>query len=113
MTGPRAPELHSLAFAGCADAMLLLDVEGCVLELNPAAERLLARRATEALGRGIDETLEPASPLAPLIEEARQGRTARALSPGATLGLGSERTIAVDGSLSPLFDAEGAYKGAL
>jgi PAS domain S-box-containing protein len=57
----RAGERKSAMQLAALDAIVSIDVGGRVIELNPAAERMLGYRAADVIGKDADELLIPAS----------------------------------------------------
>ncbi len=94
-------------FAHSADALALLDLEGRVLEMNPAAMALLSESSFDVAGRHLAElpwwSNDPAATRANLegaVEQCQQGET---YTTRADIALGgSDETRAFDVSLRPI-----------
>ncbi|OQX10687.1 MAG: hypothetical protein BWK76_20290, partial [Desulfobulbaceae bacterium A2] len=55
---PSSEEMHALA-GQTADAIVLMDLEGCITYWNPAAERMFGYSPDECLGRSLHELVVP------------------------------------------------------
>jgi len=95
------------------DAVLAIDLEGCITDWNPAATRIFGHDSVEAVGQPLDQLLVPPS----LHEQAHQAldRVTRgeSVSPFDTVRLrkdGSEVQVSI--SISPVRDVKGRVVGA-
>lgn len=88
------------------DGVVVLDLAGHVVDLNPAAERMLGRPAASALGRPAQDVLAPLDCVALLASAAAEARAE------VTVGDGPRRRV-YDALLSPLHDGRGRPAGRL
>jgi diguanylate cyclase (GGDEF)-like protein len=95
------PVARSLVMETMRDAVLVVDAHGHVVDINPAAQRLFARSASETIGRPVAALIAPQRHPAPCpdpgvydlrLEHADEGRD-------------------VELSVTPLADARGATAG--
>lgn len=120
MAGTEATNLYFQAFSCCADAMLLVDEQGRIRELNPAAERLFDRSAAAARGQALDQMLHPPAtaantpaPIGALVEQALRERAPRELPKETALLREGAPSALLSGSVSPVVDDQGACHLAL
>ena len=86
--------------------MLLLDAKGRVEDLNPAAERLVARPSTEVCGAAVDALLRPSTSLTDLVEQAIRTRLGVPLPEGTQIDLAPDMRVDVEGRVDPLSDTD-------
>lgn len=105
-------------FKGMADGLIVTDADGKVSWVNPAAEALTGRRASEAVGYPLwevfpvvdEESRERRDP--PLSYVLDRGRLVRLTRRAVLISKGGEE-IPVGGSVSPLSGPSGEIDGAL
>lgn len=97
------PVAHRAVIEGMSDAVLVLDSQGRVVDLNPAAERLTGWRAARAFGIPVGTLL----PEAGLVESAASATEMRAEVPLTHDG----RPRSFDLQVSPLVERDGALSG--
>ncbi len=110
---------YQLALSSLAEAVIATDIDGRISYVNPAAERLAATSATEAVGRTLEEIIG-------LVDETDRRLLSdpvrQALTSGAAVSLGrrallisradaSERSIEL--SATPMRNAAGEQVGAV
>jgi PAS domain S-box-containing protein len=96
---------RKLVIDGLSDGMLVLDLQNRIVDLNPAAERLMNMPATQIIGRNIGEVLATRRP--DLIERYRDVlETQEEIS----IGEGATRHV-IELRLSPLKDQRGSLLG--
>lgn len=101
-----APAVHSAVFEHMADGAIVVDDRGCVVDLNPAAARMVDRPASAVAGRPVVQVL-PAWP--GWVERAADP----SVGPGEiVLGEGTGRRY-LELRLTPLYDARGRPNGWL
>ena len=106
---PRPPWADVLA--SIEDAIVVLDHDGCITDLNPAAEQLLGLSASQAIG----SELATVSPAAPWVTEMARG----ALGEGAGRRRGEGtlhtrgRDVPLRAACAPVVDADGLRRGAV
>ncbi len=96
------PVAREVVIESMSEGVLVLDAESRIVDLNPAARRLIGRSASDAVGRPADHVLPPALTLA--VSEFAPAETWREVACG-------ERWL--DLGLSPLYDQRGRYSGQL
>lgn len=90
------------------DAVLLLDGEGRVAYLNPAAEGLVGCSSPAALGRPFADVVALTPALVDGLIGALQVHDPLRLAPHSTLRRADGSTCAVEGSVAPLIDESGS-----
>jgi PAS domain S-box-containing protein len=100
------PVAHSTVVAGMRDGIVALDVQGRVIDMNPAAERILARPAALTLGQPVEQLLAGQTDL---LERCR-GVTEAHLE--ITLGE-AEALRSYEVQIGPLLDRRGQVTGRL
>ena len=104
MSAPAKPPALSAALARAAvdsvgDAMVLVDLDGAVLHLNPRAEELFGRSREQSVGHPV-QSLPGAETLATVAERARRSLESQA----SFLPSPADKSLAVAVEVSPLFD---------
>jgi PAS domain S-box-containing protein len=95
-----AAEWHAAIVAAALDCIITIDAEGCILEFNPAAERVFGYRFAEVIGREMAGLIVP-----PRYRERHREGLARYLATGETHVLGRRIELAglrADGTEFPL-----------
>ena len=100
------------------DAVIATDAAGRVRFLNPVAERLLARKQDEALGRPLREVFSPfdeaTGKLVPNpVEEALATGETVTLVAGSAVRVGDDETVPIDDAAAPIVDDDGTLMGAV
>lgn len=98
------PIARHIVVDGMADGVIVLDMQGRIVDLNPAAESIFRRPARELIGRPIQQVVTRRTDL---IERFRHTLQAQA---EITLGEGPEQRI-YDLRISPLRDRRGQVSG--
>jgi PAS domain S-box-containing protein len=107
-------QLRAVTLNSIGDAVIATDVEGRINFLNPAAERLSGWRAAEALGRDIAECFPLVS-----MQDGAQIQVSSAIDLNMTRGLTQNtllrkrngELLPIDGSVSPIREADGLTQG--
>ncbi len=97
------PDTDRLIIDALSTAVLLLDAELVVIDLNPAAEALLDVSRKQALGTSAANLLGPACAAGGVIERARAGH-ATLTEHELQLRLPGERSVLIDCSVTPVLD---------
>jgi PAS domain S-box-containing protein len=98
------------------DAVIAADARGCISMLNPAAEALTGWSQEEAMGKALLDVFsivngETHAPLAnPAAKALREGK-ACGLEEGSLLLAKDGKEIPVEGSMAPVYDAQGNFSG--
>lgn len=98
------PVARSAVVDGMADGVIVLDMQGRIVDLNPAAESIFRRPARELIGRPIQQVVTRRTDL---IERFRHTLQAQA---EIVLGESPEQRI-YDLRISPLYDRRGQVSG--
>lgn len=69
------PLASGVFYDGVGDAMVAVDVDGRVVDVNPAGQSLLGKTSDEAIGRPVPEVLSRLPELAELVEGGAEGDT--------------------------------------
>ncbi len=100
------PIARDTVFENMRDAVIVLDVQGRVVDLNPAIQRLIGRKLSQVIGQRADRVF---ANWPDLVEKYRDVKEAR-----------SEMTVQVEETryhvemnLTPLYDRHGSLKGRL
>ena len=100
------PVARDAVIEGMGDGVIVLDVQNRIVDLNPAAQRIIGRAASEAIGQPAAQVL---SGRPDLVERYRDVREAHA---EIVLGEGEAQRY-YDLSISPLHDRRGSLTGRL
>lgn len=76
------PVAHGALLDSMDNAMLVLDARGRIVDINPAAERLTAVRAIDAIGQPATAALSAVPPLARWLDQATEAHQEIALDKG-------------------------------
>lgn len=98
------PAARDAVFASMSDGVIVLDAQGRIVDLNPAAQRIAALNERQAVGRPLAEALVGESELLQRLDGTPETRAEVFLGPA------GDRT-AYDLSVSPLRDGHGRLAG--
>jgi PAS domain S-box-containing protein len=99
------PIARSAVIESMSDAVIVLDAQNRIVDLNPAAQRIVRRTAAEAIGQPARDVL---SGRPDLLERYRDATEARA-----EIALGVESRCFYDLRISPLYDRRRRISGRL
>lgn len=77
-----APAARAAVVESMEDGVVVLDPEGCVVDVNPAAEEILGTSAGRLIGRPVVEVLSGTGGLGELLEKHDEGQGEMALGEG-------------------------------
>ncbi len=100
--------------ASIGDALVVLDADGRVLEMNPAAEQLIGISAAQVAGQELVTLLGADGPNAWLVELVRRTLSEgveRRRSEGTLTGQEAEKPVSV--ACTPIFNGGGGRRGAV
>ena len=100
------PVAHDTVFAGLADAVIVLDASGRIVDLNPAAGRLLGDRSEQPIGQPAVEAFAAYPELVKCLASQTPARAEVAITAG-------EQKRFFDLSVSPLGGSRGKPAGSL
>jgi PAS domain S-box-containing protein len=98
------PAARDAVFASMRDGVMVVDAQGRIVDLNPAAQGILRCSERQVIGRSLSEALLEANEPLQRLSDAPEARTEVALGPA-----GQETTY--DISISPLRDGQGRLAG--
>lgn len=77
-----APVAHDLVFKGVTSGVIIIDLKGHVIDVNPAAEQILRRSRNDVVGQDIRISLPDYTDLMQQFEHTWEATTEIALAPG-------------------------------
>jgi PAS domain S-box-containing protein len=99
------PVARDAIIESMSDAVIVLDARNRIVDLNPAAQRIVRHTAPEAIGQPVGQILAARSDL---VERYRD-----VIEASAEIALGSEAQCCYDLRISPLYDRQGHLSGRL
>jgi len=98
------PAARDAVFASMSDSVIVVDAQGRIVDLNPAAQEIAALGDRRAIGRPLSEVLSGEAELMQRLDNVPEARAE------VSLGSAGERA-AYDLSISPLRDGQGRLAG--
>lgn len=111
-------ERAEITLNSISDAVLRTDTDGCLLYLNPAAEKMLGRLLAELRGQRVSDILNLTAkssglPTPSALQEALHSQTLASCDGHSLLDVAGNLKIAVEERAAPIFDSNGKLSGAV
>ncbi len=100
------PVAREAVIEGMGDGVIVLDMQNRIVDLNPTAQRIIGRPASEAIGQPVDQVLSAWSGLVERYRDVTEAHEEIVLGEGET-----QRYF--DLRISPLYDRRGRLTGRL
>jgi PAS domain S-box-containing protein len=101
-----APVARNAVFESMSDAVIVLDRQNRITDLNPAAQHLLGRPPSELVGHPADQVVSALPAQTTRFRDVREAHEEITLDVGGT-------ACSFDLRISPLFDRSGSFNGRL
>ena len=99
------PTAYSTVFTSLSDAVLVVNDQNQIVDLNPAAERMIAQRLDDMLGKSIVDLFSSQADLVAQYLDTREAHTEL------TIAAPDNTAFYVDLRISPLLDWQGQFIG--